>query len=67
MFTEAAYRLDVQPLALEPFANLAYVHLNSDSFTEKGDAAALKGGEDQREAVLSTLGAAGEQSDCPVG
>ncbi|MDR7282840.1 subtilase-type serine protease [Pseudomonas corrugata] len=56
LFTEAAYRLDVQPLALEPFANLAYVHLNSDSFTEKGDAAALKGGEDNRYAVLSTLG-----------
>ncbi|VVO53601.1 autotransporter serine protease [Pseudomonas fluorescens] len=56
LFTEAAYRLDVQPLALEPFANLAYVHLNSDSFTEKGDAAALKGGEDHRDAVLSTLG-----------
>jgi len=55
LFTEAAYRLDVQPLALEPFANLAYVHLNSDSFTEKGDAAALKGGEDNRDAVLSTL------------
>ncbi|MGW8466622.1 autotransporter domain-containing protein [Pseudomonas sp. CLCA07] len=56
LFTEAAYRLDVQPLALEPFANLAYVHLNSDSFTEKGDAAALKGGEDNRDALLSTLG-----------
>ena len=56
LFTEAAYRLELQPLALEPFANLAYVHLNSDSFTEKGDAAALKGGEDNRDAVLSTLG-----------
>jgi subtilase-type serine protease len=56
LFTEAAYRLDLQPLALEPFANLAYVHVNSDSFTEKGDAAALKGGEDNRDAVLSTLG-----------
>ncbi len=56
LFTEAAYRLDVQPFALEPFANLAYVHLNSDSFTEKGNAAALKGGEDNRDAVLSTLG-----------
>ena len=32
------------------------MHLNSDSFTEKGDAAALKGGEDNRDAVLSTLG-----------
>ncbi|SDT61414.1 autotransporter serine protease [Pseudomonas prosekii] len=56
VFTEAAYHLDLQPLALEPFAKLAYVHLNSDSFTEKGDAAALKGGEDNRDAVLSTLG-----------
>ncbi|MHC8407508.1 autotransporter domain-containing protein [Pseudomonas sp. TMB3-21] len=56
LFTEAAYRLDLQPLALEPFANLAYVHLNRDSFTEKGDVAALKGGEDNRDAVLSTLG-----------
>ena len=54
-------------MSLEPFANLAYVHLNSDSFTEKGDAAALKGGEDNREAVLSTLGVRAEQSDCPVG
>ncbi|MBK5418590.1 autotransporter serine protease [Pseudomonas sp. TH31] len=56
LFAEAAYKLDLQPLALEPFANLAYVHLNSDGFTEKGDAAALKGGEDNRDAVLSTLG-----------
>jgi len=56
LFTEAAYRLDLQPLALEPFANLAYVHLHSDSFTEKGDAAALKGGEDNRDVLLSTLG-----------
>ncbi|MCD4529417.1 MULTISPECIES: autotransporter serine protease [Pseudomonas] len=56
LFTEAAYRLDVQPLALEPFANLAYVHLDSDSFHEKGDNAALRGGDDRRDAVLSTLG-----------
>ncbi|MHC8299912.1 autotransporter domain-containing protein [Pseudomonas sp. ZS1P83] len=62
LFTEAAYRLDLQPLALEPFANLAYVHLNSDSFTEKGDAAALKGGEDTRDAVLSTLGVRASKS-----
>ncbi|MEE4819329.1 autotransporter domain-containing protein [Pseudomonas alliivorans] len=56
VFTEAAYRLNVQPLALEPFANLAYVHLDSDSFTEKGGATALKGGDDTRDTVLSTLG-----------
>ncbi|WP_122856044.1 autotransporter domain-containing protein [Pseudomonas viridiflava] len=56
VFTEAAYRLNLQPLALEPFANLAYVHLDSDSFTEKGGATALKGGDDTRDTVLSTLG-----------
>ncbi|AZD61201.1 Serine protease [Pseudomonas chlororaphis subsp. aurantiaca] len=56
VFGEAAYRLDLPALALEPFANLAYVHLHRDSFSEKGDAAALKGGSDSREAVLSTLG-----------
>ncbi|WP_432219616.1 autotransporter domain-containing protein [Pseudomonas kribbensis] len=56
VFGEAAYRLNVQLLALEPFANLAYVHLDSDGFTEKGDAAALKSNGDQRDAVLSTLG-----------
>ncbi|MCY1442214.1 Extracellular serine protease [compost metagenome] len=32
------------------------MHLHSDSFTEKGDAAALKGGEDNRDVLLSTLG-----------
>ena len=56
LFTEAAYRIHLQPLALEPFANLAYVHLDSDSFHEKGDAAALERGSDRRDAVLSTLG-----------
>lgn len=56
LFTEAAYRLDLQPVALEPFANLAYVHLDSDSFHEKGDSAALTASDDRRDAVLSTLG-----------
>lgn len=56
VFAEAAYRLHLQPLALEPFANLAYVHLDTEGFTEKGDAAALKSSGDQGDAVLSTLG-----------
>ncbi|WP_411380236.1 autotransporter domain-containing protein [Pseudomonas sp. MPB26] len=59
LFTEAAYRLPLQPLTLEPFANLAYVHLDSDSFHERGDAAALQRGSDQRDAVLGTLGLRG--------
>ncbi|WP_047294547.1 autotransporter serine protease [Pseudomonas fluorescens] len=56
VFGEAAYRLNLQPVALEPFANLAYVHLDTEGFTEKGDAAALKSSGEQRDAVLSTLG-----------
>ncbi|EJL99359.1 outer membrane autotransporter barrel domain-containing protein [Pseudomonas sp. GM102] len=56
VFGEAAYRLNLQALALEPFANLAYVHLDTEGFTEKGDAAALKSRGDRRDAVLSTLG-----------
>ncbi|MFJ4590232.1 autotransporter domain-containing protein [Pseudomonas moraviensis] len=56
VFGEAAYRLQLQPLALEPFANLTYLHLNTEGFTEKGDAAALKSSGDQRDLVLSTLG-----------
>ncbi|KZN20392.1 MULTISPECIES: autotransporter serine protease [Pseudomonas] len=56
LFGEAAYRLNLQALALEPFANLAYVHLDTEGFTEKGDAAALKNSGDRRDAVLSTLG-----------
>ncbi|WP_411380235.1 autotransporter domain-containing protein [Pseudomonas sp. MPB26] len=57
VFGEAAYRVNLQPLALEPFANLAYVHLDTDGVTEKGDAAALKTHDDRRDLVLSTLGA----------
>jgi subtilase-type serine protease len=56
VFTEAAYRIQLQAAVLEPFANLAYVHLGTDSFTEKGDAAALASGSDTREAALGTLG-----------
>ncbi|KAA2233958.1 autotransporter serine peptidase EprS [Pseudomonas brenneri] len=56
VFTEAAYRLNLQALALEPFANLAYVHLDSERFHEKGDSAALQRGGDRRDATLGTLG-----------
>ncbi|MBC3205339.1 autotransporter domain-containing protein [Pseudomonas sp. SWRI111] len=52
VFGEAAYRFNV----LEPFANLSYVHLDTEGFREKGDGAALKSSGDQRDAVLSTLG-----------
>ncbi|KAA6169919.1 autotransporter domain-containing protein, partial [Pseudomonas marginalis] len=36
--------------------NLAYVHLDSERFHEKGDGAALQRGGDRRDATLGTLG-----------
>lgn len=33
VFTEAAYRVDLPAVGLEPFAHLAYIHLNSEGFT----------------------------------
>ena len=61
LFAEAAYRLGSSALQLEPFANLTYQHLQRDSFDEKGDAAALHAGDEQRDAWLSTLGLRGRQ------
>ncbi|AVO59355.1 autotransporter serine protease [Pseudomonas chlororaphis] len=56
LFTEAAWQVTLPGVALEPFVNLAYVHVGSDSFREKGGATALRSGDDNRDAVLSTLG-----------
>lgn len=41
---------------LEPFAGLAYVHVASDDFRERGSAAALEGGDDNLDAAFTTLG-----------
>ncbi|MFJ2380159.1 autotransporter serine peptidase EprS [Pseudomonas protegens] len=59
LFSEAAYRLQLPALTLEPFANLAYLHLQREAFHEKGDAAALRAGDDSAEALLGSLGARG--------
>lgn len=40
-FGELGYRLDTSVAAIEPFANLSYVSLRTDGFTERGGAAAL--------------------------
>lgn len=61
LFAEAAYRLALPAVQLEPFANLTYQHLQRDGFHEKGDAAALHAGDEQRDAWLSTLGLRGRQ------
>ncbi|MGA3882270.1 autotransporter outer membrane beta-barrel domain-containing protein, partial [Bacillus pumilus] len=40
----------------EPFANLAYVSLHTDAFTEKGGAAALTSAATATDTTFSTLG-----------
>jgi outer membrane autotransporter protein len=56
IFGEVAYRFDVGRLALEPFAGLAYVNLDTDSFSETGGAAALTARGDDMSVGYSTLG-----------
>ncbi len=65
VFGEAAWRVDlsknVDPktfgaASVTPFANLAYVNLSSDNFTETGSAAALTGSADTENTLYSTLG-----------
>ncbi len=49
LFAEAAYPMVTHQGAMEPFAGLAYVHLDTNGFTESGATAALTslgGGED---------------------
>lgn len=41
LFAEAAYGIGLGRVRLEPFAGVAYVHLDTDGFTETGGAAAL--------------------------
>ncbi|MCZ8546090.1 autotransporter outer membrane beta-barrel domain-containing protein [Mesorhizobium qingshengii] len=55
-FGELAYKTDAGPFAFEPFANLAYVNLHTDGFTESGGAAALTSGSTTTDATFTTLG-----------
>ncbi len=56
VFGEVGYGLQAGSLSFEPFANLAYVNVHTDGFTEKGGAAALsvRGGSDDM--TFTTLG-----------
>ncbi len=65
VFGEAAWRVDLSKTvdpktfgaaSLEPFANLAYVNLSSQNFTEAGTPAALTGSADTENTLYSTLG-----------
>lgn len=56
-FSELAYRFDIGRNAFEPFANLAYVHLNTDGFAETGGAtSALTAQKTTTENTFSTFG-----------
>jgi outer membrane autotransporter protein len=57
LFGEVGYRLDFDPLQLEPFVNLAYVDLQTGGFDERGGDAALHGSSDVNAVTLTTVGA----------
>ena len=57
-FADLSYRLAFQGLSAEPFANLAYVNQNMQSFAETGfGGAALHGNSPQMGVTFTTLGA----------
>ncbi|SDL30515.1 outer membrane autotransporter barrel domain-containing protein [Modicisalibacter muralis] len=55
-YAELAYAIDTGPLTLEPFANIAHVHLHSDSEQESGGDAALRSGSQTSSVTFTTLG-----------
>ncbi|MFG1463184.1 autotransporter domain-containing protein, partial [Xanthobacter sp. DSM 24535] len=62
VFGEIAKSFGIGGASLEPFAGLAYVHLNMESFTEGGGAAALTSGGLTQDNTFSTLGLRVSQS-----
>ncbi|GAA5628163.1 hypothetical protein Brsp05_03459 [Brucella sp. NBRC 12953] len=56
IFGELGYRIDTSVAVFEPFANLAYVKLHTDGFSETGGAAALSAGSSSTETTFTTIG-----------
>ncbi|RUT97183.1 autotransporter outer membrane beta-barrel domain-containing protein, partial [Mesorhizobium sp. USDA-HM6] len=56
VFGELAYKADARRFKFEPFANLAYVSVHTDGFTEHGGAAALTSASSTTNATFTTLG-----------
>ncbi|MFT4117086.1 autotransporter domain-containing protein [Bradyrhizobium sp.] len=56
VFGEVGYGFAVGKLAIEPFAGLAYVHLDTGSFSETGGAAALAVARSTEDVGYSSLG-----------
>lgn len=55
-FGELGYRIDTEAAAFEPFANLSYVNVHTDGFTERGGAAALTVDGETTSTTFTTLG-----------
>ncbi|MGC1303974.1 MAG: autotransporter domain-containing protein, partial [Caulobacteraceae bacterium] len=55
-FAEIGWRLQMQRLGLEPFANVAYVTVHTASFSETGGVAAVSGAASDTDATYTTLG-----------
>ncbi|HIE0611182.1 TPA: autotransporter outer membrane beta-barrel domain-containing protein [Serratia marcescens] len=58
-FTEAGYRFGQPEMNVEPFINLSYIRLDTDSFQESGGAAALSVRNETMNTFYSTLGVRG--------
>lgn len=56
VFADLGWKEQVGRIALEPFANLAYINLETDSFREDGGAAALSANGGTDDVTLTTLG-----------
>ncbi|MCL6708731.1 autotransporter domain-containing protein [Pseudomonas sp. R2.Fl] len=59
VFGEVSYQQQVGEATIEPFANLAYVRFENDSFTETGGSAALSGQGGNQDTVFTTIGVRG--------
>ncbi|QKC73434.1 autotransporter outer membrane beta-barrel domain-containing protein [Mesorhizobium loti] len=59
IFGEFAYKADAGQFNLEPFANLAYVSVHTNGFTEQGGPAALASAASTTDATFTTLGLRG--------
>lgn len=56
VFGDISYAIPVGTGSVEPFGSLAYVHLNTDGFSETGGAAALSAEREKSNVTFSTLG-----------
>jgi subtilase-type serine protease len=56
IFGDVSWTFDMDDVTLQPFANLAYVNLRTDDFSESGGAAALSAAGSSDAVAISTVG-----------